>query len=392
MTTKLRILIAGDLFMQPLAFQEALQEQLADLDYNLEFRTVEFSYPIEGFPLVDYQLPPRLGGGWDDPTDYPESELEVSEINEYYGQIDDFVGQIKDEEILVVHMSPIPRAVLEQARNLKLIACCRGGPTNINLAAATELGIRVVNAPGRNAVAVAEFILGLLITQTRHITEGHVGLTQQGTWKIGLYRGENAGPEISGRTVGIIGLGNIGRALARLLSGFQVQLLAHDPYVDEDVFESLNVKRTPLEILYQASDFVLLAARLTEETRGMVGQEEMALMKPTAYLVNAARGGLLDYDALRQALEEKRIAGAALDVYDREPPLREEPLLRMPNVTVTPHIAGASLDVFRNAAKMLAADIRRFLRGEPLQNCLEPVDISAAPDQSCTHLSNVNRT
>jgi D-3-phosphoglycerate dehydrogenase len=337
----------------------------------LDFRLVEYPYPIDHFAMVEHPLPPRLGGGWDDATAYPESELRVQEIEEYYGQVNDFVGKITDEDILVVHMAPITRAVLEQAQNLKLIACSRGGPKNINLAAATACGIPVVNTPGRNATAVAEFILGLLIAQTRHITQGHLSLTE-GIWNIGLYRGENAGPEISGRTVGLIGLGNIGRALARLLSGFRVKLLVHDPYVADEVFDSLHALRTPLDELFQTADFVILAARLTEETTGMVGSRELALMKPTAYLVNAARGGLVDYAALRQILRERRLAGAAFDVYDIEPLQRDEPLLQMFNVTATPHIAGASQDVLYHAAGVLAGDIGRFLRGEPLQNCLNP--------------------
>ncbi len=371
MTNKLRILIAGDLFMRPQVFQEVLQQQLTPAGYELDFRLVEYPYPIDHFAMVEHPLPPRLGGGWDDATAYPESELQVQEIEEYYGQVNDFVGKITDEDILVVHMAPITRAVLEQAQNLKLIACSRGGPKNINLAAATACGIPVVNTPGRNATAVAEFILGLLIAQTRHITQGHLSLTE-GIWNIGLYRGENAGPEISGRTVGLIGLGNIGRALARLLSGFRVKLLVHDPYVADEVFDSLHALRTPLDELFQTADFVILAARLTEETTGMVGSRELALMKPTAYLVNAARGGLVDYAALRQILRERRLAGAAFDVYDIEPLQRDEPLLQMFNVTATPHIAGASQDVLYHAAGVLAGDIGRFLRGEPLQNCLNP--------------------
>jgi D-3-phosphoglycerate dehydrogenase len=385
MTNELRILIAGDLFMRPQVFQEVLQQQLALAGYELNFRIVEYPYPIDHFAMVDYPLPPRLGGGWDDATAYPESELQAQEIEEYYGQVNDFVRKITDEDILVVHMAPITRAVLEQAQNLKLIACCRGGPKNINLAAATACGIPVVNTPGRNAIAVAEFILGLLIAQTRHITQGHLNLTQ-GIWNIGLYRGENAGPEISGRTVGLIGLGNIGRALARLLSGFRVKLLVHDPYVEDAVFESLNVTRTPLDELFQTSDFVILAARLTEETTGMVGARELALMQPTAYLVNAARGGLVDYAALRQVLKEHRLAGAAFDVYDIEPFQRNEPLLQMSNVTATPHIAGASQDVLYYAARVLAGEIGRFLRGEALQNCLNPQALMRRQTSLSKHL------
>jgi len=131
-------------------------------------------------------------------------------------------------------------------------------------------------------------------------------------------------------------------------------------------------------MLLHQSDFVILSARLTPETTKMLGTNELALMKSTAYLVNAARGGLVDYNALRHALQEKRIAGAALDVFGEEPPLRDDPLLQMPNVTATPHIGGASIDVLHYAAKVLADEVHRFVRGEPLHHCLNPQVLAQA--------------
>lgn len=373
MGKRLRILIAGDLFMKPRVFQEALEERLTGQGHDLSFRLIEYPYPIEQFNLVDYPLPERNNGVWDDAVymagDGPD--FSTAEVNEYYGRVNDLVGQIKDEDILIVHMAAVPRAALDGADNLKLIACCRGGPTNINLAAATERGIPVVNAPGRNAWAVAEFTVGLLLSHLRQVNRASLDLTQ-GIWRIGVHREGQIGPELHGRTAGLIGVGNVGRRLARILNGFEVRLLGHDPYVEDEVFESLHIKRTPLDLLLQRSDFVILAARLTPETNGMIGARELGLMKPTAYLVNTARGKLMDYDALRRVLEERRIAGAVLDVYAGEPPMREDILFHLPNVTATPHIAGGSQDVLRNATHILAGDISRFLQGEPLLHCLNP--------------------
>ena len=374
MAKELHTLIAGDLFMKPQVFQDALERHLADEGYDLAFRTIEYPYPIDSLALGDYTLPTRTGGVWDDAMDHPESEAQDAEISEYYGDIDHLLGKVRDEDILVVHMAPVTRAVLAQAQNLRFIACCRGGPKNINIAAATERGIPVVNAPGRNAVAVAEFTVGLLLAHTRYIARGYAHLVH-GIWKVGAYRDRYVGPELRGRTVGLVGLGHIGQEIATTLSGFRARLCAYDPYVGDDAFQALSIESVSLDDLLQNSDFVILSARLTPETTGMIGARELALMQPTAYLVNTARGGLVDYDALRRALQEGRIAGAALDVFGEEPPLRDEPLLQMPNVTVTPHIGGASVDVLYNAADILAGEVRRFLRGEPLRHCLNPASL-----------------
>jgi D-3-phosphoglycerate dehydrogenase len=356
--------------MKPRAFQDALERDLGDLGYDLQFRSIEYPYPIDGFPLTDHSLPKCTGGVWDESMEHPE-DVENPEVSEYYGKIGDFVGKLTDEDIFVVHMSPITRAVLQRATNLRLIACCRGGPKNINLVAATERGIPVVNTPGRNSTTVAEFTVGLLLAHAHYIARGHAFL-MQGVWKVGAYRDERVGQDLGGRTVGIVGLGKIGQETARMLSGFRVRLQTFDPYVKDEVLQSLGAQRVSLEKLMRESDFVVLSARLSSETSKMIGAREIAEMKPTAYLVNAGRGGLLDYDALRKALMEKRIAGAALDVYDAEPPVQDDVLLKLPNVTVTPHIGGASIDVLYKASGMLAAEIRRFLRGEPLQYCLNP--------------------
>jgi D-3-phosphoglycerate dehydrogenase len=371
MSKNLKVLIAGDLFMKPGAFIKALKDQFESLDYQLQFRTIQYPYPLEDFPLVDHPLPSQTGGCWDELEFHDEKIGSASQISEYYGPLDRLVPEVEREDILIVHLAPVTRQVLERALRLRLIVCCRSGPKNIDLAVATERGIPVLFTPGRHAVAVAEYTVGLLLSHTRYIARGHAHLVQ-GIWKVGAYRDDYVGPQLCGRTVGIVGLGNIGQHVAALLSGFQTRTCAFDPYAADEIFADLGVKRLPLDRLLRQADFVLLTARLTRESAGMIGDRELGLMKSTAYLVNTARGGLVDYQALRRALEEHRIAGAALDVFDVEPPTRDEMLLRLPNVTVTPHIAGASVDVLQNAASMASADVRRFVQGQQPLHCSNP--------------------
>lgn len=372
MSDKLRILIAGDLFMIPQAFQDALEQRLAGEHSELDFRTVEYPYPVDGLPLPDTILPTKSEGAWDGVISQPRGEDETAEVSEYYGEINHFVGRVTDEDILIVHLAPITRAVLEAAKNLKLIACCRGGPKNINVDAATRLGIAVVNTPGRNSLAVAEFAVGALLAHTRNIVRGHEQMVQ-GIWNIGAYRYEHVGPQLRRRTAGIIGLGNVGKEISRILSsGFQARVIAYDPYVAASQMEAFGATKVELDTLLRQSDFVFLCARLTPESAGMIGARELARMKPTAYVVNTARGGILDYHALTEVLRERRIAGATLDVFAGEPLARDDRLLQLDNVTLTPHIAGASCDVLQHCAGTIAEEVWRFLHGEPLRNCLNP--------------------
>ncbi len=372
MSEKLRILISGDLFMIPQAFQDALEQRLAGEQHELDFRTVEYPYPVEGLPLPDKTSPTESGGAWDGATSERGAEDEAAEVSEYYGEIDHFVGRVTDEDILIVHLSPITRAVLEAAKNLKLIACCRGGPKNINIDAATRLGIAVVNMPGRNSLAVAEFAVGALLAHARNIVRGHEQMVQ-GVWNIGAYRYDQVGPQLRTRTAGIIGLGKVGTKLARILSsGFQARVIAYDPYVAASQMEAVGATKVELDTVLRQSDFVFVCARLTAETAGMIGARELAMMKPSAYVVNTARGGILDYPALTEVLRERRIAGATLDVFAGEPLARDDRLLQLDNVTLTPHIAGASRDVLQHCATTIAEEVYRFLHGEPLHNCLNP--------------------
>ncbi len=216
-------------------------------------------------------------------------------------------------------MLPFSAGVIERLPGLKLIAVSRGGPVNIDMAAARERKIRVVNTPGRNASAVAEFAIGAILAETRMITKGNESL-RRGEWRGDLYRADIAGEELSEMTVGVIGYGHVGAKVVRLLKAFGCRILVCDPYVQLSVDDLRDgVVQVALDRILRESDVVTLHARVTEETRGFIAREQFEEMKRGAYFVNTARGPMVDYDALTQALKTGHLRGAALDTFAVEP-------------------------------------------------------------------------
>ena len=261
-------------------------------------------------------------------------------------------------DILVTQFCPVPAALLQASPGVKVVGVLRAGVENVDVAAATALGVLVVNTPGRNADAVADFAVGMLIAEARNIARGHHGL-KHGRW-IREYPNSGHIPDLPGKTVGIVGLGEIGRKVARRLAGFEVTILAYDPFVKT---APEGIRLVDLPTLAAESDFVTIHARATPETAGLVSRAILARMKPTAYLVNTSRASLVDEQALGEALRDGRLAGAALDVFEQEPPGEDHPLVRLPNVTLTPHMAGGSNDAFFNCPKLLAAELAKLLAG-----------------------------
>ncbi|RIK36534.1 MAG: oxidoreductase, partial [Chloroflexi bacterium] len=193
-----------------------------------------------------------------------------------------------------------------------------------------------------------------------------------GIWQGELYRYDRTGRELRGQTIGLIGFGAIAQGLAPYLKPFEMRILVHDPYVHPARLIELGVEPVSLATLLRASDIVSIHARVTPETTGMMGAAEFAQMKPGAFFINTARGPLVDYDALYQALASGRLAGAGLDTFAEEPPPPDWPLLKLPNVTLTPHIAGASKESAQRGAEAVAQDIANFVAGRPLVNCVNP--------------------
>jgi D-3-phosphoglycerate dehydrogenase len=286
-------------------------------------------------------------------------------------RLDDRLRQrVPDAEILVVHFCPVSADLIEAATRLKYIGTCRTGTNNIDTASAAARGIRVVNCAGRLAEAVADFTVGLMIAESRNIARGHAGL-KRGAW---IRRYPNLGhiPELPGRVAGLIGLGAIGRATARRLRGFDMRILAFDPFVSGEEAMLAGAEKTDLDTLLMRSDFVSLHVALSERTRGMIGPRELNLMKPGAYFINTSRAGLVDEEALVAALRAGRLSGAGLDVFSVEPPGPDHPLVRLENVTITPHMAGGSDDAFAKSPALLCGLLRQAVAEDEPGRSTEP--------------------
>lgn len=263
---------------------------------------------------------------------------------------------VRDADVIITQFCPVTQHMIDQCPRLKAVGVLRAGTENVNQQGLKARGVELFNAPGRNAEAVSDYTVGMLIAEARNIARGHHGL-KTGQW-IRDYPNNGEIPDLNGRTVGLVGVGAIGMKVARKLSGFDMRVLGYDPYADAALCGEKGVELTTLDELMAQSDFVSIHARLTPQNRHLIGEREIGLMKPTAYLINTSRAGLIDEAALVKALAEGRIAGAALDVFEEEPPTPGNPLLALPNVTLTPHMAGGSNDAFRNTPKLLCARMK----------------------------------
>ena len=340
-TKPLTIGVIGDGFMKPDRFQEALTARLGSRP--VDYRQMEVDWPLNA-KTTKY-----------DPT------LPVAE---FLGRPEEYFGFLEGLDILVTHLAPITAESLKHAPDLRLIAVSRGGPVNIEMAAARERGITVINTPGRNASAVAEFTVASLLAETRNLIRGHLAV-RAGTFSRDYYHYDNAGPELCELTVGIVGYGDIGTRVAKLLQPFGCAILIYDPFkplTEQEIAD--GYEKAELDELMARADVITLHPRVTEETKGMISRERIAMMKPGGYIVNTTRGQVLDYDALYDALVSGHLKGAALDTFTPEPPPADMPLLQLPNVTLSPHIAGASRYSAKKAATLIAEDVARFLAGD----------------------------
>lgn len=266
-----------------------------------------------------------------------------------------------DAGIVFGSFIPFSAAGMDAMPNCKMIGVIRAGLENIDVAAATERGILVINAGGRNAHAVSDFTIGLLLAETRNIARLHRDMMESG-WMRGPKDHTNL-HDLKGRTMGLVGFGYIGRLMAKKLSGFEMNIISYDPYADKEAAAELNVKLVDKDTLFQEADYISIHARLLPETQHMIGEHEISLMKKGAFLINSARAGLVDTAALVKALQEKRIAGAALDVFDEEPLSMDNPLLKLNNVTLTPHRAGVTTECDTASPKMVVDRMRSVFEG-----------------------------
>lgn len=338
----LKIGIIGDGFMQPRFFEAALARELPER--QVIFKKLELQWPLK---VKSTKYDPTLP------------------VGEFVGRPEDYFDFLADLDILVTHLAPITSESLKHAGRLKIIAVSRGGPVNIEMPAARERGVTVVNTPGRNASAVAEFTVGSLLAETRNLVRGHLSVAS-GKFGREFYHFDNTGPELSELTVGIVGYGEIGTRVAKLLVPFGCKILVFDPFKSLTADEQkAGIEKADLDDLLRRSDVVTLHPRVTPQTKGMIGRTQIDTMKTGAYIVNTTRGQVLDYAALYDALSTGKLKGAVLDTFDPEPLPADSPLLRLSNVTLSPHIAGASRYSVTKAADMIATDIRLILDGKP---------------------------
>ena len=306
------------------------------------------------------------------------------------------IREVDGIELFIFEFEPVTREVLVSASSsaLKLIICCRNEPqANVDLAAATELGIPVAHTPGRNAVSVAEYTMGMMIAIARHIHLAHhlLRYTEELTqinydderernrlitseWSMDPRApfARFKGPELAGKTLGLVGCGAIGGEIAKRARAFGMRVVCADPLINETRLLELGVIRLDLTTVARESDFLAVAAKVTASTRGLVSAEVIRLMKSTAYLINTARAAIVDYGALCNALQNGRLAGAALDVYEEEPLPSAHPLRKLDNVLLSPHLAGASWDIPKTHSRMAADDVIRYLQGDQPRHLANP--------------------
>ncbi len=270
-------------------------------------------------------------------------------------------GEAEDADVIITHLCPIPTSLIERAKNLRAILTNRGGLENIAVAAATERNIPILNNPAHNANAVAEFTVGVMIAESRNIVRSYYSV-KNGDWRENYSNFGNIW-ELKGKTVGLIGFSTIGRLVAEKLSSFGVKIIASDIKYDpeDELIKRLNIEMVDLPTLMRTSDYVSLHARADG---CILDREMLGLMKPTAIFINTARAYMVDYDALYELLRDKKILGAAIDVFPTEPIGIDYPLLSLDNVTVTTHRAGDTVNAYSESPAMLMADYSLYLAGK----------------------------
>ena len=278
---------------------------------------------------------------------------------------------IDAQALIVRSATQVDADLIEGAPLLKVIGRAGIGVDNIDVGAATTAGIVVVNAPQANVISAAEHTMALLLSQARHIARADAVL-RSGVWDRKSYQGV----ELHGRTLGVIGLGRIGSLVAKRAQAFGMQVIAHDPYVGAERARQLQVELVGnLEDLYARADFMTIHLPLTAETTGMINAETLSRMKPGVRIINVSRGGIVDEDALAEAIESGRVAGAALDVFAGEP-ITESPLFALPQVVVTPHLGASTREAQDKAGIDVAEAVAGALRGELVLSAVN-VDIGS---------------
>ena len=279
----------------------------------------------------------------------PEAEKVPGEAYEALG----------DADILLTHFCPVPENLIEAGKNLKLIGTCRGGMEHVDVGAATKRNIPVIHCI-RNAEATSDFAVGLMFAEARNIARAHAAI-RQGNWRK-EYVNSGYTTSMCEMTAGVVGLGHIGKLVAKKCAGIGMKVIAYDPFVSQEMADEagITVTMTGQEELFSEADIVSLHLRVTPETKNSINKELLGLMKPTAYLINTSRAGVLCKEDLVEALQNKTIGGAALDVFWEEPVPAGDPLLKLDNLTMTPHNAGNVVDALPKSPLLLVKTIIQY--------------------------------
>ncbi len=300
-----------------------------------------------------------------------EIKVDVAEsLDEEY-----LLKKVMDYDGIIVRVHPyIGRSIIEAAKRCVVIGKHGALVDNVDLEAANAYRIPVVYAPGSNANAVAEHTVCLMMAVAKHIWDAGVQLRVYGNYN---YRLQVKSFELSGKTLGVIGLGNIGRKVARICKyGFSMKVIGYDPYINEELLRQEGLEDTELvgdlEYLLRNADFITIHIPATKENEKFIGERELSMMKRNAIIVNTARGSVIDQRALYRALRDGVIAGAGMDVFDPEPPSVDEPILTLDNVVATPHMAAHTEETLSNMAKMVCKNVISVLRGERPDNIANP--------------------
>ena len=275
--------------------------------------------------------------------------------------------------LIVRSATTVDAQMLERAPELKVVGRAGVGVDNIDVAAASERGVAVMNAPGGNTVSAAELTMALLLSVARRVADADRSM-REGKWE----RSKFQGVELRGRTLGVIGAGRIGGAVAERCRAFGMEVIVHDPYLPVDRLAELRFPVVEMETLLEQADVITLHVPLTAETRGLIGEAAFDTMKKGAFLINVSRGGVVDETALARALVEGTIGGAGLDVYETEPLSAESPLLSAPNLVLTPHLGASTKEAQVQVALEVAASLRAALAFGDLTSAINAAEIARA--------------
>jgi D-3-phosphoglycerate dehydrogenase len=289
--------------------------------------------------------------------------------------ITEIIGEY--EALIVRSQTEVKAGIIEAGKRLLVIARAGVGIDNVDVEAATRCGVLVVNAPTGNTVSAAEHTIALLLASARNVPQANVSL-KSGKWR----RNEFMGTELRGKTLGIIGLGNVGSEVAKRAQGFEMRLIGNDPLVSDEYAQKLQVELVDMKRLLKESDFITLHLPLNDKTKKIIGARELAMVKPAVRIINSARGGLIDEEALVKAIKEKKVAGAAIDVFEKEP-ITESILFNVDNIIVTPHLGASTTEAQVLAARDVAEQIVEIFRGLPARAA---VNVPYIPSETMTAL------